>query len=214
MFTGIVETIGLVKTVRDGAGGMVVSVDLGKAAEGVKVGESIAVNGVCLTVSRLGGGRLAEFDVSSETLAVSAMDRIRAGSKVNLERAMSADGRFGGHIALGHVDGVASVRSIERKGDFAEITFATAADLLDEMVVKGSVCVDGVSLTIARMDEGGFSISLIPTTLKETTLGQVKVGDVVNIETDVITKTVKKQLAKILPAKEALTVEKLKELGF
>ncbi len=214
MFTGIVETIGLVKTVRGGAGGIVVSVDLGKAAEGVKVGESIAVNGVCLTVSRLGGGRLAEFDVSSETLAASAMDRIRAGSEVNLERAMSADGRFGGHFVLGHVDGVASVRSIERKGDFAEITFATAADLLDEMVVKGSVCVDGVSLTIARMDEGGFSISLIPTTLKETTLGQVKVGDVVNIETDVITKTVKKQLAKILPAKEALTVEKLKELGF
>lgn len=214
MFTGIVETIGLVKTVRGGAGGIVVSVDLGKAAEGVKVGESIAVNGVCLTVSRLGGGRLAEFDVSSETLAASAMDRIRAGSEVNLERAMSADGRFGGHFVLGHVDGVASVRSIERKSDFAEITFATAADLLDEMVVKGSVCVDGVSLTIARMDEGGFSISLIPTTLKETTLGQVKVGDVVNIETDVITKTVKKQLAKILPAKEALTVEKLKELGF
>ena len=214
MFTGIVETIGLVKTARGGAGQMVVSVDLGKAAEGVKVGESIAVNGVCLTVSRLGGGRLAEFDVSSETLATSAMDRIRAGSEVNLERAMSADGRFGGHFVLGHVDGVASVRSIERKGDFAEITFATAADLLDEMVVKGSVCVDGVSLTIARMDEGGFSISLIPTTLKETTLGQVKVGDVVNIETDVITKTVKKQLAKILPAKEALTVEKLKELGF
>ncbi len=214
MFTGIVETIGLVKTVRGGAGGMVVLVDLGKAAEGVKVGESIAVNGVCLTVSHLGGGRLAEFDVSSETLAASAMDRIRAGSKVNLERAMSADGRFGGHIVLGHVDGVASVRSIERKGDFAEITFATVADLLDEMVFKGSVCVDGVSLTIARMDEGGFSISLIPTTLKETTLGQVRVGDVVNIETDVITKTVKKQLAKILPAKEALTVEKLKELGF
>jgi len=214
MFTGIVETIGLVKTVRGGAGQMVVSVDLGKAAEGVKVGESIAVNGVCLTVSRLGGGCLAEFDVSSETLAVSAMDRIRAGAKVNIERAMSVDGRFGGHIVLGHVDGVASVRSIERKGDFAEMTFATAADLLDEMVVKGSVCVDGVSLTVARMDEGGFSISLIPTTLKETTLGLVKVGDVVNIETDVINKTVKKQLAKILPAKETLTAQRLKELGF
>jgi len=214
MFTGIVETIGLIKTVRGVAGQMVVSVDLGKLAEGVKVGESIAVNGVCLTVSRLGGGRLAEFDVSSETLAVSAMDRIRAGAKVNLERAMSVDGRFGGHIVLGHVDGVASVRSIERKGDFARMTFATVTDLLDEMVVKGSVCVDGVSLTVARMDEGGFSVSLIPTTLKETTLGLVKVGDVVNIETDVITKTVKKQLAKILPAKETLTVERLKELGF
>lgn len=214
MFTGIVETIGLVKTVRGGAGGIVVSVDLGKVAEGVEVGESIAVNGVCLTVLRLGSGRLAEFDVSSETLAASAMDKIRAGAKVNLERAMSVDGRFGGHFVLGHVDGVASVTSIERKGDFAEMTFATAADLPDEMVVKGSVCVNGVSLTIAKMDEGGFSVSLIPTTLKETTLGTAKVGDVVNIETDVITKTVKKQLAKILPAKETLTVEKLKELGF
>lgn len=112
------------------------------------------------------------------------------------------------------MDGVASVGSIERKGDFAEMTFATAADLLDEMVVKGSVCVDGVSLTVARMDENGFSVSLIPTTLKETTLGQVKVGDTVNIETDIITKTVKKQLARMLGNQETLTVERLKELGF
>lgn len=214
MFTGIVETIGIVKAVRGGAGQMALSIDLGKAAEGVKAGESIAVNGVCLTVSRLVSGRVAEFDVSSETSAVSAMDRIRAGAKVNLERAVSADGRFGGHFVLGHVDGVASVTSIEKKGDFAEMTFATAADLLDEMVVKGSVCVDGVSLTVARMDGDGFSVSLIPTTLKETTLGQVKVGDVVNIETDIITKTVKKQLVKMLPAKETLTAERLKELGF
>ncbi len=214
MFTGIVETTGLVKTVRGGAGGMALSVDLGKSADGVKVGQSIAVNGVCLTVSRLVSGRVAEFDVSAETSAVSAMDRIRAGSKVNIERSVSADGRFGGHFVLGHVDGIASVRSIEIKGDFAEMTFATAADLLDEMVPKGSVCVDGVSLTVASMDEAGFSVSLIPTTLKETTLGQVKVGDVVNIETDIITKTVKKQLARMLPAKETLSVQRLKELGF
>jgi riboflavin synthase len=214
MFTGIVETIGLVKAVRPGAGGMVISVDLGKVAQGVKAGDSIAVNGVCLTVSRLGGGHLAEFDVSGETSATSAMDKIRAGAKVNLERAMSAEGRFGGHIVLGHVDGVASIRSVERKGDFAEITFVAGADLLGEMVAKGSVCVDGISLTIARMDESGFSVSVIPTTLKETTLGAAKVGDVVNIETDIITKTVKKQLAKMLPGKEILTAQRLKELGF
>jgi len=213
MFTGIIETIGLVKRVLGGTGHMVVSVDLGEVASGVKSGSSIAVNGVCLTVSRFVGG-LAEFDVSSETLAVCAMDRIRAGSKVNIERAVSADGRFGGHFVLGHVDGIASVRTIESKGDFAWITFATAADLLDEMVVKGSVCVDGVSLTVAKMDDEGFSVSVIPTTLKETTLGQVKVGDVVNIETDVIIKTVKKQLSKMLGRQETLTVERLKELGF
>ena len=214
MFTGIIETIGLVRTVRGGSGDMVLSVDLGEAGGGVKVGESIAVNGVCLTVSRLSSGRLAEFDVSGETLAVSSMGRIRAGSKVNLERAVSADGRFGGHIVLGHVDGVARVKSVERRGDFAEMTFATASDLLDEMVVKGSVCVEGVSLTVARMDEKGFSVSVIPTTLQETTLGRIKVGQVVNIETDIIGKTVKKQLAKMLGSQETLTIERLKELGF
>jgi len=214
MFTGIIETIGLVRTVRGGSGDMVLSVDLGEVGGGVKVGESIAVNGVCLTVSRLSSGRLAEFDVSGETLAVSSMGRIRAGSKVNLERAVSADGRFGGHIVLGHVDGVARVKSVERRGDFAEMTFATASDLLDEMVVKGSVCVEGVSLTVARIDENGFSVSVIPTTLKETTLGRIKVGEVVNIETDIISKTVKKQLAKMLGSQETLTVERLKELGF
>ncbi len=214
MFTGIVETIGLVKAIRSGAGGKVASVDLGKAAEGVKTGDSIAVNGVCLTVSRLGPGSLVEFDLSSETLGVSTMDGIRAGAKVNIERALAADGRFGGHFVLGHVDAVASVKAIERKGDFVWMTFTASMDLLDEMVAKGSVCVDGVSLTVARMDEKGFCISLIPTTLKESTLGQVKVGDVVNIETDIITKTVKKQLAGMLPAKETLTAERLKELGF
>ncbi|MHC5061512.1 MAG: riboflavin synthase [Planctomycetota bacterium] len=214
MFTGIVETIGLVKAVRGGSGGKVISLELGEAAEGVKNGDSIAVNGVCLTVSRSGPGSLAEFDLSSETLKVSTLDRIMAGARVNIERALAANGRFGGHFVLGHVDAVADVKAIERKGDFVWMTFSAAAELLDEIVVKGSVCVDGVSLTVARMDKTDFSISLIPTTLKETTLGQLKVGDVVNIETDIITKTVKKQLVGMLPAKEKLTAERLKELGF
>lgn len=213
MFTGIVEAIGTVKTARPAAGGKVLSVDLAKLAEGLKIGDSIAVNGVCLTVSRL-AGRLAEFDVSDETLATSAMDKIRAGASVNLERAMSADGRFGGHIVLGHVDGVAKIKVIKRKGDFAEIRFAADADLLDEMVAKGAVCVNGVSLTIAKMDDSTFSVSVIPTTLKATTLGTAKVADAVNIETDIIAKTVKKQLQKMLQAKEPLTAERLKELGF
>jgi len=214
MFTGIIETIGIVQSVRGGSDGLVLSVDLGEVAEGIKKGDSIAVNGVCLTVSRLLSGAVAEFDVSGETLAVSAMDGIRAGSRVNLERALSANGRFGGHFVLGHVDGVVGVRSVEVKGGFAWMTFNASSELLDGMVVKGSVCVDGVSLTVAQMDESGFSISMIPTTLKKTTLGQVKVGDKVNIETDIISKTVKKQLARMLPEKETLTVQRLKELGF
>jgi riboflavin synthase len=213
MFTGIVEAIGTVKTARCEAGGKVISVDLAELAEGLKVGDSIAVNGVCLTVSRL-AGRFGEFDVSDETLATSAMDKVRAGMSVNLERAMSADGRFGGHIVLGHVDGVAKIKVVERKGDFAEIRFATEGDLLDEMVVKGAVCVDGVSLTIAKMDDSSFSVSVIPTTLKASTLGTSKAGDSVNVETDIITKTVKKQFEKMVQAKEPLTAERLKECGF
>jgi len=214
MFTGIVETIGLVKAVRPGAGGMVVSVDLGKVAQGVKAGDSIAVNGVCLTVSQLGGGHLAEFDVSGETSATSAMDKIRAGAKVNLERAMSAEGRFGGHIVAGHVDGVATIKSIERKGRFADMKLAAGAEMLGQMVVKGSVAVDGISLTIVDLDEGGFGVTLVPETLERTTLGAAKVGDAVNIETDMIVKAVKRQLERILPSEGRLTVERLKELGF
>jgi riboflavin synthase len=213
MFTGIIETTGIVKTVRPRVGGTVLSVDLGKLAEQVKLGDSVAVNGVCLTVSQI-DGTLAQFDVSGETLTTSALDKIRAGVRVNLECAMSADKRFGGHFVLGHVDGVASVTSIEKKGDFAKIKFTTDSDLLDEMVPKGSVCVDGISLTIAKMDDKGFTVNVIPTTLNETTLGPAKPGDVVNIETDIITKTVKKLLQKMLPRKERLTAENLKELGF
>ena len=213
MFTGIIEAIGAVRSARPGGGGKVVSVELGRCAEGAKSGDSIAINGVCLTVSRLAGS-VGDFDVSAETLAISTIAEVRAGAAVNLERAMAADGRFGGHIVSGHVDGTAAIKAIDKKGDFVEMTFAAEAKLLDEMVNKGSVAVDGISLTIAKMDEGGFAIALIPTTLKDTTLGNAGVGDVVNIETDILIKAVKKQLEKILPGSGTLTAEKLKECGF
>ncbi len=213
MFTGIIEAAGTVRSVRAAASGKIVGVDLGPLAQGAESGDSIALNGVCLTISRLSGS-VADFDVSAETLAKSTIGRLQAAAAVNLERAMPADGRFGGHMVLGHVDGTARIEAIDRRGDFCEMRFAAPAELLDEMVAKGSVAVDGISLTIASLDEKGFSIALIPTTLRQTTLGAAKVGDVVNIETDVLIKAVRKYLGKITGPPQGLTIEKLRERGF
>ena len=213
MFTGIIEAVGTVRSVRSAAAGKVVGIDLGLLGQGSGAGDSIAINGVCLTISRLSGS-VADFDVSAETLARSTIGGLQAAAAINLERAMPADGRFGGHMVLGHVDGTARIEAIDRRGDFCEMRFAAAAELLDEMVTKGSVAVDGISLTIASLDEKGFSIALIPTTLRETTLGTAKVGDVVNIETDVLIKAVRKYLGKIAGPQEDLTIEKLRERGF
>ena len=189
------------------------TIDSGKLADESKIGDSIAINGVCLTVARLDGG-LAAFDISSETLTKSNLGKLKPSSPVNVELALKATGRLGGHIVQGHIDGVATIKAINKQGQFADIKFAASEELLEQMVVKGSVAVDGISLTIASMDENGFSAAIIPETLKKTTLGTAKIGDTVNIETDIIVKTIKKQLEKILPQKQLLTVEKLKQLGF
>lgn len=213
MFTGLIEAICEVELVSQSGGAMVLAVDLGGLAKDSKMGDSIAINGVCLTIARLDGG-LATFDISGETLAKSTLGRLTASSRVNVERAMKASERFGGHFVLGHIDGTGTVKRIDRRGEYADIKFSTEPELLDQMVDKGSVAVDGISLTVASMDRTGFSVALIPETLKKTTLGRAKIGDIVNIETDIIVKTIKKQLEKILPQKEKLTVEKLRELGF
>jgi len=214
MFTGIIETIGTVRSASlSTAAGGAVSIDIANLAEGTALGDSIAVNGVCLTVTKL-TATVANFDVSAETVAKSSLGKIRSGSSVNLERAMSAQGRFGGHIVQGHVDGIAKIETVERKGEFVEIRFTAGEELLNEIVAKGSVAVDGISLTVAKIDKKGFSVAVIPVTLKETTLGKVKTTDLVNIETDIICKTVKKQLERMLSTEGGLTVNKLRELGF
>lgn len=221
MFTGLIEGICRVSSVRRSGGGMVLSVDLGSLAEGSKigstcslqVGDSIAINGACLTVTGLRGS-IVDFDVSGETLARTTLGGLKPASEVNIERAMKVSDRFGGHFVAGHIDGVATIKSIKRDGQFADMRFAADAELLGQMVIKGSVAVDGVSLTIAGMDESGFSVVLIPETLRKTTLGKVKIGDKVNIEIDIIAKMVKKQVDKILPQEQKLTVEKLKQMGF
>ncbi|GAG69886.1 unnamed protein product [marine sediment metagenome] len=189
------------------------TIDLSKPADESKIGDSIAINGVCLTVAKLDGG-LATFDISGETLTKSTLGRLKPSSPVNVELAVKATGRFGGHIVQGHIDGAATIKAINKQGQFADIKFAASEELLDQMVVKGSVAVDGISLTIASMNENSFSVAIIPETLKKTTLGTAKIGDAVNIETDIIVKTIKKQLEKILAQEQPLTVEKLRELGF
>lgn len=215
MFTGLVESLCAVKSVSRGIGAesALLTIDLGQFADRAKIGDSIAINGACLTVSKL-DGRLAGFDLTAETLEKSTLGRLKPSSLVNVELALQAAGRFGGHFVQGHIDGVATIKAIEKKGKFADIKFAAGPELLEQMVVKGSVAVDGISLTIASMGQGSFSVSVIPQTLEKTTLGRAKVGDVVNIETDIIVKTVKKQLEKMLPQKQTLTIEKLKAMGF
>jgi len=192
---------------------MLLTVDLGELAGDGRIGDSIAINGACLTIARL-EGCLASFELSGETLARSTLGKLKPSSQVNVERAIRAADRFGGHFVQGHIDGTATIKAIDKRDRFADIKFAAGAELLDAMVAKGSVAVDGISLTIAGIDRNSFTVALIPETLNKTTLSQAKIGDVVNIETDIIVKTIKRQLEKILPQTQSLTAEKLKELGF
>lgn len=215
MFTGLIEAVCDVKAVAltGGSEGGSLAVDLGGLAQECRLGDSIAVSGVCLTVTRLQGST-ATFAVSPETLAKSALASLRPASKVNIERAMKASDRFGGHIVQGHVDGVGTVRSVKTLGQFAEVEFAVDRQLLDQMVHKGSVAVDGVSLTIAGLGAGGFRVAAIPETLNRTTLGSAYEGRRVNIEVDVLVKIVRRQLEVLLPAQQPLTVERLRQMGF
>ena len=213
MFTGLIEAVCTVKSVRRAGSAMLLTVDLGDLAGDAKIGDSVAINGVCLTVSEIVGSSAA-FEVSPETLAKSAIGRLSANSKVNAESALRPTDRIGGHFVQGHVDGTATIKAVERHGEFADMMFAAGPELLSQMVVKGSVAVDGISLTIAEMDRQTFSVALIPQTFGATTLGHARVGDSVNIETDIVVKTVKKHLENILPQSQGLSAERLRELGF
>jgi len=213
MFTGLIEAVCTVKSVRRSENTMLLSIDLGGLASDGRIGDSIAINGACLTIARLEGG-LATFELSGETLARSTLGKLKPSLQVNVERAIRAADRFGGHFVQGHIDGTATIKAIDKRGRFADIMFAAGAELLDAMVAKGSVAVDGISLTIAGIDRNSFTVALIPETLNKTTLSGAKIGDEVNIETDIIVKTIKTQLEKILPQTPSLTAEKLKELGF
>ncbi|MCL2806602.1 MAG: riboflavin synthase [Coriobacteriia bacterium] len=198
MFTGIIEEVGSVGSVRRGKTSSTLTL-LGKVVLGdLKLGDSVAVDGVCLTASKLSATGFSA-DVMHETLARSTLGRLAQGSAVNLERALSAQGRFGGHIVSGHIDGTGVLTKIQNDDNAVWYTVRADAAILRYVVLKGSITIDGISLTVARVLDDGFSVSLIPHTLKETALINKKVGDAVNLENDIIGKYVEKLLAS--PAK-------------
>ena len=193
MFTGIVEAMGIVAEAADAGGKRRFSIDAGALAAGMRVGDSMAVNGVCLTAVGVQGSRVA-VEAVDETLARSNLGLLGPGSPVNLERPMRADARFDGHIVQGHVDGVGTVRSITTEGASIRLWVDTPPALRRYLAEKGSVAVDGVSLTVSRVDAAGFEVVLIPHTLGVTVFGARRSGDAVNLEADVIAKYVERLL--------------------
>jgi riboflavin synthase len=190
MFTGLVEDLGVVVAVDRTGEGAVLTVESPLAAQ-VGEGDSVAVNGVCLTATGICGNRFG-FDVMLESLRRSSLGDVEAGARVNLELALRADARLGGHIMQGHVDGVGVVSGVSEDGFSRVVTVEPAAELLKYIVEKGSIAVDGVSLTVSRVDDTSFDVSLIPETLERTNLGGTAVGRTVNLEVDVVAKYVEK----------------------
>ena len=192
MFTGIIETLGSVTAVDTGEDSSRLTVQ-GAVTDGTAVGDSIAVNGVCLTATSVDDGRFTA-DVMAETLRRSTLGGLKPGDPVNLERAATPTTRLGGHLVQGHVDGVGEITGRAPASAFDEITIRLPADLMPYVVEKGSIAIDGISLTVAKFGDSELTIGLIPETLQRTTLGQRQIGDSVNIEVDVIAKYVERLL--------------------
>lgn len=215
MFTGIIEEVGTVRRIERGAKGARLTIGAKTVLEDTKIGDSIATNGVCLTVVSQTCDSFSA-DVMAESLRRSALGSLQSGSPVNLERAMAANGRFGGHIVSGHVDGTGRVTRIRRDDTAIWYTVACDAALLRYIVEKGSITIDGISLTVAAVTAQDFSVSAIPHTVAQTVLSERREGDVVNLECDIIGKYVEKLLqpAATAPAQSSLTREFLAEHGF
>lgn len=214
MFTGLVEEVGTIGGIVKGTDFARLEVRAEKITEGLKEGDSVAVNGLCLTACEvLPDGFRA--DVMAESLRRSSLGSLRAGSRVNLERAMLCDGRFGGHIVSGHIDGTGKILSLEKEGISTVVKIGASAELLYYIVEKGSIAIDGISLTVMRVDESSFSVGVIPHTGSETTLLEKSPGDIVNLETDIIGKYVEKFIKGEKPKpNEEITMEFLIENGF
>ena len=198
MFTGIIESVGEVLDVEEQQASIRLRIACGSVSEGVKLGDSIAVDGACLTVCEIDAATLS-FEAVRESLDCTALGELKVGVPVNLERAMRADGRLDGHIVQGHVDGVGEVREIEAQGDDVRFYVRCSGELSGLLVDKGSVTIQGVSLTVVKVDDEGFHVILIPHTLQETTLGGMAPGAKVNLEADILGKYVKRYLARIAP---------------
>lgn len=195
MFTGIVEEIGIVKALEKGQKFSRLTIGCHKILSDLKIGDSVSTNGVCLTATQVDKG-VYHADVMAQTLRVSGLGTLKVGDAVNLERAMSAMGRFGGHIVSGHIDGVGKIVSIERESEAIWLNIEASEGVERLIMEKGSITIDGVSLTVAYLTPKGFKVSLIPHTAKETTLGYKKVGDSVNLENDMIGKFVERLMEK------------------
>ena len=193
MFTGIIEETGTLGSIRKGQHSAVLRINARTVLEGLKTGDSIAVNGVCLTVTAFDASGF-RADVMHETLNRSSLGSLCPGDRVNLERAMAADGRFGGHIVAGHVDGTGTIRDIRRDDNAIWYTIRADSSVLRYIVEKGSIAIDGISLTVARVDNDAFAVSVIPHTTAFTTLSDRKKGDTVNLENDIIGKYVERLL--------------------
>ncbi len=207
MFTGIVEEIGTVEQVQNGRRSAIITIRAAKVLADAKAGDSIAVNGICLTVTALPAGRFSA-DVMHETLNRSSLAQLKQGSRVNLERAMPANGRFGGHIVTGHVDGIGKIIGISRDDTAVWYMIEAVPQIMRYIVEKGSVTVDGISLTVAQVSADHFSVSAIPHTVGQTILKERAAGDVVNLETDIIGKYVEKLILPVSPGRKESRITK------
>ena len=212
MFTGIIEETGAARSIRRDGHSAVVTIGASKVLDDLKRGDSIAVNGVCLTVVSLSDGSFSA-DVMRETVERSNLRDLSAGDRVNLERAVPLNGRFGGHLVAGHIDGTGVIRGVRRDENAVWFTVRTSPAILRHVVEKGSVAMDGISLTVAGVSERDFSVSVIPHTARNTTLGKKRAGDTVNLENDCIGKYVEKLLG--APARRSgISKEFLVKYGF
>lgn len=212
MFTGIIEEVGSLKKLQKEAAGAVLEISCKKVLEGLQIGDSIAANGVCLTATAFTSHSFTAAAMH-ETLRRSTLGNLHPGSPINLERAMAANGRFGGHMVAGHIDGTGTISNIEKDGNAVWYTLQASPQILRYIVEKGSVALDGISLTVAEVRANYFKVSVIPHTLAQTALAQKRTGDCVNIENDIIGKYVEKLLG--TPQKSSgITKEFLSRYGF
>lgn len=221
MFTGIIEEVGSVASIRKGAYSCVLTVNASRVLEDVHLGDSIATNGVCLTVTSFTSHSFSA-DVMHETLNRSSLGSLHIGSPVNLERAMLAGGRFGGHIVSGHIDGVGTISSIKEDDNAVWYTVEAPSSILRYIIEKGSITLDGISLTVAKVTNSNFSVSIIPHTRAQTNLASKKVGDVLNLENDLVGKYVERLMLQPIAASQeqpeqkssGITKEFLSHYGF
>lgn len=215
MFSGIIETIGAIRSLRKDAKGARIAIEAPGLLNGVRLGDSIALNGVCVTVVDF-DERKFEADLSIETLRRTNLGELAVGDGCNLERAMALGERLGGHLVSGHADGVGRIKSRKNEGDSIWLTFEAPVEVMRYVVYKGSIAVDGISLTVAACDGETFSVSIIPHTGEQTTLTDKKDGAAVNLEADLIGKYVEKLLVPHIESRSpsGVTMEKLKEQGY